>query len=116
MSGIVWIDIDKLQARPVVFDGNNEFVSARLDVRLGTGALAFEFAADKDLVGLGFISDMPGREADRDAVHLDRLDLIGHRIQHRAVDLGRQQRLNGGFQEIEGISLSLRERAGVRGN
>ena len=59
---------------------------------------------------------MPGREADRNAIHLDRLDLIGHRIQHGTVDLGRQQRLDGGFQEIEGISLSLREGAGVRGN
>jgi hypothetical protein len=43
---------------------------------------------------------MPGREADRDPVHFDRLDLIGHRIQHGAVDLGRQQRLDGDFEEI----------------
>ena len=107
-SGIVWIDIDKLQAGPVVFDGNDEFVSAWLDVRFGTGALTFEFTADKDLDGLDFVSDMPGREADRDAVHLDRLDLIGHRIQCGAVDVRHQQRFDGGFQEIEGNSLSLR--------
>ena len=54
---------------------------------------------------------MPRGKADRNAVHLDRLDLNGHRIQHGALDLGRQQRLDGGFQEIEDNSLSLRERA-----
>ncbi len=101
--GFVGIDIDKLQARAVVFDGDDEFVGAGFDVRLGTGALAVEFAADKDLVGLGFVIDMPGREADRDPIHLNGLDLVGHRVQHSAVDIGSQQRLDGGFQEI-GVS------------
>jgi len=50
---------------------------------------------------------MPRGKADRNAVHLDRLDLIGHRIQHGTVDLGHQQRLDGGFQEIEGNSRWL---------
>ena len=52
------IHVDVFQAGPIVFDGNDEFVGARFDVGFGTGALAFQFAADEDLVGFGFVVDM----------------------------------------------------------
>lgn len=42
---------------------------------------------------------MASCESDRDRVHLDRLDLIGHRIQNSTEDLGRQLWFDGGFEE-----------------